>query len=90
MSEGNFYLIVFYVTVNNCLFCVEWGSGWKGTNFIVEIEEAASASSANSDYINSREDIASTVTINATNVETQGNCSLNFKNKKKCFVSKIS
>ena len=54
----------------NIFFCLEWGSGWKGTNFIVEIEETASA--VNSDYLNSREDISSTVTINTTNLVSQG------------------
>lgn len=53
-------------------FISEWGSGWKGTNFIVEIEEATTASPVNSVYINSREDISSTVTINTTNMVTQG------------------
>ncbi|XP_037932200.1 uncharacterized protein LOC119666995 [Teleopsis dalmanni] len=46
----------------------EWGSGWTGTNFIVEIEETASASPVNSDYLNSQEDVTSTTTLNITNV----------------------
>ncbi|KAM7347596.1 uncharacterized protein ACRADG_007141 isoform 2-T2 [Cochliomyia hominivorax] len=50
----------------------EWGSGWKGTNFIVEIEETASVSSINSDFINRLEDISSTVTINTTKMVIQG------------------
>lgn len=44
----------------------------KGTNFIVEIEETASAATENTDYLNSREDVSSTVTMNVTNMVTQG------------------
>uniref|UniRef100_A0A1A9W9B9 Fibronectin type III domain-containing protein n=1 Tax=Glossina brevipalpis TaxID=37001 RepID=A0A1A9W9B9_9MUSC len=46
----------------------EWGSGWKGTNFIVEIEETVTASPISTDYLNSREDVTSSEITNATNV----------------------
>uniref|UniRef100_A0A1B0F9S2 Fibronectin type III domain-containing protein n=1 Tax=Glossina morsitans morsitans TaxID=37546 RepID=A0A1B0F9S2_GLOMM len=47
---------------------IEWGSGWKGTNFIVEIEETVTVSPISTDYLSSREDATSSEIRNATNI----------------------
>ncbi|XP_017490837.1 PREDICTED: uncharacterized protein LOC108379033, partial [Rhagoletis zephyria] len=44
----------------------EWGSGWTGPNFIVEIEETGSAAATNSDYISSHEDVTNETALNST------------------------
>ncbi|KAI9589987.1 hypothetical protein GQX74_008155, partial [Glossina fuscipes] len=46
----------------------KWGSGWKGTNFIVEIEETVTVSPISTDYLSSREDATSSEIRNATNI----------------------
>ncbi|XP_017475727.1 PREDICTED: uncharacterized protein LOC108365991 [Rhagoletis zephyria] len=44
----------------------EWGSGWTGPNFIVEIEETGSAAATTSDYISSHEDVTNETALNST------------------------